>query len=64
MNCVHHKELWDNPVCLLIGLDSQLVLISVDLCCAGRHAVYHVPSGYAEAARATGISRFKVFDLP
>ncbi len=26
--------------------------------------MYHVPSGYAEAAHAAGISGYKVFDLP
>lgn len=64
MRHAHHAQLCDNPVCLLVGFDSQLVLISVDSCCAGRHAVYNVPSGYAEAADATGVTGYKVFDLP
>ncbi len=64
MSGVHRVQLYDNPVCLLIELDGDLVLISVVSSCVGRHAVYHVPSGNAEAAHATGISGYKVCDLP
>lgn len=64
VSCVHHKQLCNNSVCLLVGLDSQSMLISVDSCCAGRHAVYHVPSGHAEDAHATEVSGYKVVDLP
>ncbi|KAL0051727.1 hypothetical protein WJX82_001059 [Trebouxia sp. C0006] len=58
------QKLRQSGICsgLLVQEQAAHILSALDVCTSvldGRHAVYHVPSGNAEAAHATGISGYK-----